>query len=245
LKRKYILAALAIGLLGSISAKAQTIIFADNFSNYLENQCWTDGIQFGPWYVQWSGFGCVGVVTDTSGVTWLNEQPEAATNGTVGHSALTVGPSPGAVSSYTFQVSIKTLQQINKTKKDWQVGWALWSFTDQNHFYNVILKPDGWELDKEYLSSTGTQKQCYLATDSDYKFPIGVRYDLSITDTIVGNNTKAITVKVSGPTIPTPISLVTYTDSGACGVAPYMTGAIALYDESASVEFTNVELSNP
>ena len=233
--------ALAIGLLASTSARSQT--FLDNFSSYPNKICWTDGSKFGPWTVAWSGFGCVEAVTDSSGGTWLNETPKASKSR--GRSALTFGPSPGAVTSYTYLVSIKTLAQIDSNPKPWQVGWALWSYTDQNHFYDVVLKPNGWELDKEYLNSTGTQSQCFLASGTNYEFPIGVRYDLQIHDAIVGVATKTITVEVSGPTIPTPITLVTYTDAGACGVSPYMSGSIALYDEAASVDFTNVRLSSP
>jgi hypothetical protein len=74
--------------------------------------------------------------------------------------------------SYTFQVRMKTIAQLNKSPKDWQVAWALWSYSNPNSFYNVLLKPTGWELDKEYANSAGAQSQCFLATGSNYKFPI-------------------------------------------------------------------------
>jgi hypothetical protein len=233
--------ALAFGLLTSASAQSQT--FFDDFSTYTKNVCWTDGTTFGPWTVAWSGFGCAEAVVDSTGQSWLNEKP-AASSGS-GRSVLVYGPTLGNVASYTYRVSIKTLAQIDRKPENWQVGWALWSYSNPNSFYNVVLKPQGWELDKEYATSTGTQGQCFLASSTNYKFPIGVRYDLEIHDAIVGVATKIITVKVSGGSLPGQITLVTYTDSGACGVSPYMSGSVALYDEAASVDFTNVQLTTP
>jgi hypothetical protein len=226
--------ALAIGLLASASARSQT--FFDDFSTYPRNVCWTDGSKFGPWTVAWSGFGCVEAVADAT-VSWLNERPKASSGS--GRSALTVGPSLGAVTSYTYQLSIKTLAQINSNPKPWQVGWALWSYSNPNSFYNVVLKPNGWELDKEYATRTGAQGQCFLASGTNYKFPIGVRYDLQINDAIVGVATKTLTVRVSSGSLPGQITLVTYTDAGACGVAPYMSGNIALYDDDAEPSALN------
>jgi hypothetical protein len=249
-KASLLLAAIAMLKLLAGTGWADTVLFWDSFGGYQENKCWTDGQFFGPWTVAWSGFGCVEAITDSSGTTWLNETPKAATSGSTGHSALTIGPSPGPVTSYTLQVSLKTIAQLDKIQKSWQVGWVLWSYTNPNSFYNIILKPNGWELDKEYTTSTGAQGQCYLATGSQPKFPIGVRYDLQITDTIVGAATKTITVKVSGGSLPGQVTVVTYTDAGACGVAPYGVapdppGNIALYDEAASVDFTNVQITTP
>jgi hypothetical protein len=221
---------------------AQTVLFSENFNGYQQNTCWTDGTMFGPWMVAWAGFGCVEAIADVTG-TWLNLAPKASSG--PGRSALVVGPSPGPVTSYTYSLRIKTLAQINKSPKPWQVGWAVWSYSNPNSFYNVVLKPNGWELDKEYTTSTGAQGQCFLASGTNYKFPIGVRYDLEITDTVVGVATKNIMVKVSGGSLPGQITLVSYTDAGACNVSPYMSGSIALYDEAASVDFTNVQVSTP
>jgi len=122
--------ALAIGLPASTSAKSQTIVFFDNFSSYPDGVCWTDNSAFGPWFVAWSGFGCVEAFTDESRGTWLNEEP-AASNGS-GRSALTVSPSPRAVTSYTFDLSIKTLARPDKNPKPWHIGWNLWSYSGVN-----------------------------------------------------------------------------------------------------------------
>jgi hypothetical protein len=240
-KTSLLLVAIAILKLLTGTGWAQTVLFVDNFSGYQQNHCWTDGQFFGPWTVAWSGFGCVEAITDSSETPWLNETPKASSG--PGRSALTIGPSPGPVTLYTFQVSIKTIAQLDKSPKPWQVGWALWSYSNPNSFYNVVLKPNGWELDKEYTTSTGAQGQCFLASGTNYKFPIGVRYDLQITDAVVGVATKSITVKVSFGSPPGQITLGTYTDAGACGVPPYMSGNIALYTEAASADFTNVQIT--
>jgi hypothetical protein len=170
--RKHILgSALAIGLPASASTQSQTMVFFDNFSSYPAGVCWTDNSTLGPRFVAWSGFGCVVAFTDASGGTWLNEEP-AASSGS-GRSALTVGPSPGAVTSDTFEVSIKTLARLDKNRKPWPVDWAPWSYCNQSSFYNVVVKTNGWELDKEYATSTETQGQCFLAAGTDCKFRSG------------------------------------------------------------------------
>jgi hypothetical protein len=141
--------------------------------------------------------------------------------------------------SYTYNVKLKTVSQILKNPRDWQVAWFIWNYSNPNSFYTIVLKTSGWELDKEYAVN-GTQTACFLASGSKDKFPIGVTYNVQVTDSNAGGS-----VTVNGGAYSTPKTLATVTDTGACGGPPYLSGNIALYTEAASANFTDVEVTTP
>jgi hypothetical protein len=243
-KISLLLAVAAILKLLSASSLAQTVLFSDSFSSSsYPKTCVTDGATFGPWTVVWAGLGCVATISDSTG-TWLNETPGSPTG--QARSAITIGPNPTTISpadSYTYNVSLKTVSQLQRNPKPYQVGWFIWSYSNPNSFYTIVLKTNGWELDKEYAVN-GTQTACFLATGSKDKFPIGVTYQLQVTDSNA-NGTHTMSVTVSGGSYATPKTLATVTDTGTCGGPPYRSGNIALYTEAASADFTDVQISSP
>jgi hypothetical protein len=135
------------------------------------------------------------------------------------------------------------VSQLSKNPKNWNVAWFVWDYSDPNNFYAIVLKTTGWELDKEYALN-GTQTACFMATGSKDKFPIGVTYNLQVTDSSV-NAVHTMSVTVSGGSYTTPKVLATVTDTGACGGPPYASGNIALYTEAASADFSNVQITTP
>lgn len=243
-KISLLLAAAAILKLLSASSLAQTVLFSDSFStSSYPRTCVTDGATFGAWTVVWAGLGCVAAISDSTG-TWLNETPGSPTG--QARSALTIGPNPTTISpadSFTYNVSLRTISQLQKNPRGYQVAWFIWNYSNPDSFYTIVLKTTGWELDKEY-SASGTQTACFLATGSKDKFPIGVTYNLKVTDSNAGG-VHTISVTVSGGSYTTPKALATVTDTGACGEPPYPSGNIALYTEAASADFTGVQISSP
>ena len=126
--------------------------FTDNFSSYTRNVCFADGTNFGPWTSAFSGFGCVQV--DSNGTqSWLNEAPEVSTSSSETHSSLVLGPSFS--NALTFSVSLNTVAQLRQGSppNPWEVAWVFWHYTDNDHFYYFIPKPNGWELGKKDLGS--------------------------------------------------------------------------------------------
>ena len=109
---------------GCLAQTAESVLFSESFTGYPQNACWTDGSTFGPWTVAWSGYGCVGVTSDSTG-TWLNETP--ANNTGQARSALTIGPNPWSQwpgnNSFTYRVNLKTVSQLSKNPKNWNVAW--------------------------------------------------------------------------------------------------------------------------
>jgi len=154
-------------------------------------------------------------------------QPKAATSAGDTHAPLVLGPNiPGDVD---FTVRMKTDAQLRKNSapNPWEVGWVLWDYADDTHFYSLVLKPNGWELGKQDPAYKGAQR--FLATGSTPAFPIGKWYTVRITRT--GN---VLNAYVDGSL------LTTFTDTER----PYSSGRIALYNEDAITRFDDVIIGN-
>ena len=54
----------------------------------------------------------------------------------------------------------------------------LWRYTDNEHFYSFIVKPDGWELAKQDATYPG--KQRFLAYSYARSFPTGAAYRVRV-----------------------------------------------------------------
>jgi hypothetical protein len=93
----------------------------------------------------------------------------------------------------------------------------LWRYTDNEHFYSFIVKPDGWELAKQDATYPG--KQRFLAYSYARSFPVGRTYGIRIRHV-----RDEVTVWVDGQKI------VSFTDRERS----YRRGSIALYAEDAT-----------
>lgn len=124
-----------------------------------------------------------------------------------------------------FHAKASTRQQLrqNSDPNPWEVAWILWSYQDNNHFYALVLKPNGWEISKQNTAYPGAQQ--FLASGSEVSFPVGSVHsvDLEIDTSVAGAMT--VTVTIDGT------ELVTVTDKDN----PYVSGAVAAYTEDAAV----------
>lgn len=215
-----------IGLLALSIASAQSTAFTDNFSSYAKNSCFADVTSFGPWTNVFSGYGCIQV--GSSGTqSWLDEAPTASLSTSETHASLATGPSFSLPLTYT--VSVKTVAQLRQgsAPNPWEVGWVLWNYSDNSHFYYFIPKPTGWELGKEDPAFPGAQR--FLASGTSPTFPIGSWHNIQITQ----NAQNTMTVSANGQAI------TTFTDTQT----PYTSGKIALYNEDSHVQFTNIAVN--
>ena len=192
-------------------------IFFDDFSSY-NYDCLDGGDSFGEWDVIYAGYGCVSLDGE------LVEEPMRSTAEDETHAAMVVGPE---FSDLIYEVDVFTDEHLRQENPNpWEVGWIVWHYIDDEHFYYFIPKPNGWELGKEDPAYPGSQR--FLATGSDVLFPIGRWYDVKIEHR--GN---MINVSVDGQL------LVEFTDEES----PYYSGRIGLYDEDALVYFDDVRVS--
>lgn len=209
---------------GALTARAQTY-FSDDFDTYATGD-WTQGSSYGSYTLQFNGYGNGGIEADVTrpGYNALFEEPEVSTSSDVSHSCLITRN--GTMNNLDVTAWVDNLQQLrqNSPPNPWEVGWILWHYTDNTHFYSFALQTNGWVLAKEDPSYPGNQD--FLASGSTPAATIGTPYYVEVIQSTGG----AITVKVNGSTV------VNYTDS----MCPYTSGLYGLYCEDSYVHYYGI-----
>lgn len=182
----------------------------------------TDGTYYGPWHNIFSGGGTQKIIQGLTSKV-LQQSPQVATSSGVTHASLMT--SIASFGDLTYQVDVNTRQQLRtgSTPNAWEMGWVTWHYTDNTHFYNLVLKTNGWELDKEDPNYPGAQR--FLTSGGSPTFAVGTSYTVKVQQ--VSN---VITIWVNGNL------LTTFTDNET----PYLSGSIALYNEDAKVDWDNI-----
>ena len=162
-------------------------------------------------------------------------KPKASTSPGETHAAMIV--SEQEFDDVQFSGDFTTMRQLREGSppNNWESAWAIFNHTDDDHFYYVAFKPNGWELGKvdprygSYDPDTGVTigdgGQRFLATGTLPDFDVGSEHRFNIR---VNDNT--ITVRVDGEI------LTTFTDTER----PYMSGSVGFYTEDARVAFDNI-----
>ena len=138
-----------------------------------------------------------------------------------------------AGTTQTITATVRTVAQL-RTGSDpnpWEVAWLLWNYTDDQHFYALALKPNGWEISKEDPAYPGAQR--FLASGDVPTYPIGAAFDVTVTMTTAGDAV-TMTVSVGGA------ELATVTDKES----PYPSGAVAAYTEDATITVGPVSMTS-
>jgi hypothetical protein len=188
--------------------------WVESWSEFQEAQ-WQERSQYGNWYTQYAGFGTISIVGMPGSA--LEVYPEPSREPSVTHAGLVT--TTQSLNNLLLSASMTTVRQLRTPNPNpWEVGWILWHYQDDHHFYYLILKPNGWELGKKVPDSAD---QRFLLAGPTPTFPVGVH-----------------TVKVLqiGPTIQVVGDgqlLGTFVDRDN----PYLTGSVGLYTEDAQVRF--------
>ena len=217
----------AAGLIALSAAVGAAVTFTETFSGMPTGSCLADGTVLGSWSFVYDGFGCNRFQAARSNVT-LAQRPMASTTLDETHGSLVLGP--WASGDIELQVSTQTTEQLRtgSAPHPWEVGWVLWHFTDNVHFYYFIAKPNGWELGKADPAYPGAQR--FLSTGPSPAFPVGAWYRVRVVQ-----NSATIQVFVNDQLV------TTFTDNEQ----PYAYGQIGLYTEDAAVQFDDVMLGTP
>ena len=195
--------------------------FSDTFEGLTAGMSWLDSGVYGNWVDVFNGYGTAGI--ETSGDLVLAQAPKAATQAGETHAALAVTAQNFSDVDLTLQLRTVSQLRTGSAPNPWEVAWALWNYTDNTHFYYVVLKPGGFEIGKEDPAYPGAQR--FLVTSGAMQFPVGRWYTVHIKQ--VAN---AFTVSVDG------VQIAQFTDNER----PYTAGAVGLYSEDAYVHFNNV-----
>lgn len=185
-------------------------------------QTWRDGEEHGRWAVEFTGYGKASGHDDE-----VLLEPRSAPSEDVTHGGLV--RTVEAYQDADFEITVRTEAQVRDGEPNvWEVGWVLWNYNDNDRFYAVALKPNGWEISKQDPAYPG--KQRFIASGDDRTFPVGQDYRVR-----VEQDWPRMTVSVDGQ------ELATVTDDER----PYRGGSIGLYTEDARVRFTDLAILGP
>lgn len=209
------------GVVVGVLAVALVLAAVAAMNNLWRVQPWADGSTHGRWQVMYTGYGTV-----KGNDEQVLLEPHAAEAANVTHGALV--HTADTFQDADFAVTVRTEEQLrqNDEPNTWEVGWVQWNLRDNDHFYAVALKPNGWEISKQDPAYPGAQR--FIASGTERTFPVGKDYRVEITQ-----DWPRMTVTVNGE------ELATVTDEES----PYRGGAIGLYTEDAKVLFHEFEVT--
>ncbi|MDU0348526.1 hypothetical protein [Actinomyces sp. MRS3W] len=174
------------------------------------------------WATVFDGYGsatCVGSTVTLS--------PAPATDASQTHAGLatsrTVTIPEGDTTVISATVTTRSQLRTGDAPNPWEVAWLLWSFQDPDHFYALVLKPNGWEVSKQDPDSAGAQQ--FLASGTEPTFAVGTAHNVTLTVSTIGEQ-MTVDIAVDGE------PLVSVTDTAE----PYLQGAVAAYCEDAVVD---------
>lgn len=206
------------------AATAGSLLFSESFAQ-LPSGRWVDGARYGAWESVYDGYGTTRVQGGDAPA--LSQRPKTATSSDVTHGALAV-----TVQEYgdiDLTVRQRTVGQLRSPEPNaWEVPWALWAYADDEHFYYLVLKPNGWELGKEDPAYPGAQR--FLATGASPTFSLGGWHTVRVRQ--IGT-----TIEAWGD----GQLLTRFVDQER----PYRTGHVGLYTEDAHVEHADLVVQRP
>ena len=126
-----------------------------------------------------------------------------------------------------IRTTMTTVEQLREdgSPNAWEVGWLLWNYSDNNHFYALALKPNGWEVSKQDPAYPGGQR--FLASGKTPTFPLGSKHTVTVTPI---DDEAGFLVSANGK------DLAKVVDKER----PYKKGRVALYTEDAAVTFSDI-----
>lgn len=181
---------------------------------------WEEGKTYGQWRLVYDGYGAV-----TGDDRKVIMQPASATSMDRTHACLVV-TERATSGDVDFSVTVRTEEHVRDDEPNpWEVGWVLWNYQDDEHFYALALKPNGWELSKQDPAYPGNQR--FLLTGSVPEFPLHEDHRVRIVqegDAIAAYANDRL--------------LGRFTDRES----PYVHGRIGLYTEDARVRFSDLDV---
>lgn len=201
------LVALLIGVGATVSNPSPTL------------EAWKEGEERGRFRAVYDGHGSV-----SGNDNEILLEPKSADDLSMTHGGLVV--TTQTWNRVDFDVVVTTEAQVRRDPANpWEVGWVLWNYTDDDHFYAVALKPNGWEVSKQDPAYPG--KQRFLVTGDQPRFPIGESQRVSVTQ-----SGAEMVISVGGRVLARVVD----------EEAPYRNGSIGFYTEDARVRFTDLSV---
>jgi hypothetical protein len=218
-------------------------IFYDNFEGGIYRL--TDG-QISPngkWKAIYTGYGSMGVASSTNPTTstknnYFFEEPKTSVyhNQTRGSLVTTTK----AFSDFKMTLKMKTVKQIreNSPPNPWETGWVFWHYMDRFHYYALVLKTDGFQIEKKD-NNVRCDCEIYLVDVSHPKVKLGQWQTVTLRVTNSASGTPHIKVWVNG------VKAADFVDNKIRqpNSPELASGDVGLYNEDALVNFDNVNIN--
>lgn len=185
----------------------------------------TEGGGTGNWSVVFTGYGSV-TATGSGSRLALRLRPAASARADETHAALVVSNSSYTTARLKTRVTLNEQLRTGTEPNPWETGWLVTRYTDNDHFYYLALKTNGWELGKRDPAYPGGQR--FLVTGDSPRAAVG---DPQTAQLSAKGNT--LTVKIDGSTV------ATFTD----GQRPYQSGRVGMYTEDADATFDRISVT--
>lgn len=201
--------------------------FRDDFSGHRPGDVWAEGSTHGVWDVRFNGYGSVRVIcVGARGSLALQLRPAPA--GAPEETHATLVTTREQYRDGVLTMDARTTRQLrgNGAPNPWEVAWVVFRYVDDEHFYYLALKTNGWELGKRDPAYPGGQR--FLGTGSVPQSPAGQWSRVSII-----MQAELLSVQIDG------IRVVTTADLER----PLLTGAIGMYTEDAEVQFDDISFT--
>lgn len=228
----------------SLEKKISTTVqngFYDNFqaNTYLLTEGQTS--PNGKWKSIYSGYGWMGTVNDdsTSGSAnnYFFEQPKTSTRYNETNASLVT--TKQAFSDFQMTVDMKTVRQLrqNSPPAPWETAWIFWHYTDRFHYYGLVLKTDGFQIEKKD-NNVKCDCEIYLVDVSHPKVKFDQWQTVTIRVVNSASGTPHITVWVDG------LLATDFVDNSIHqpNSSKLEAGVMGLYNEDSFVNFDNVSV---
>ena len=211
------MAAVALAAVLACAASGALVVRSDILGSHSAHRQWLPVFN-GYGAISMTGSGAQQVITLSPGRT----RTQAAT-----HAALVI--SARRYRDFVASVRVQTERQLRQgaagKPHPWEVGWVVWHYTSDRHFYALTLEPTGWVLSKQDPAYRGGER--FLASGSTPAFRVGVMHTVRIVQ--IG---KLITVSGDGH------MLAQFTDTQR----PGLSGTFGLYSEDSDARFSHIQL---
>jgi len=217
--------------------------FYDNFQGSIYRL--TDGQTSpnGKWEGVYSGDGSMGVARDntTSRVAnnYFFEQPKTSTRYNDTHASLVT--TTKAFSDFRMTLDMKTVRQLrqNSPPAPWETAWIFWHYTDKFHYYGLVLKTTGFQIEKKDNNVKCDGCEIYLVDVSNPKVKLNQWQTITLRVTGSATNKPHIKVWVDGDKAADFVDKIIHQPN-----SPQMSGGyIGLYNEDSLVSFNNVKIN--
>ena len=142
------------------------------------------------------------------------------TSKSLGETHASLAISTKAFTNFQMTLNMRTLAQLrqNSPPNPWETAWIFWHYTDNFHYYALVLKTNGFQIEKKDKVELGHWQT------------VTIRHEGSST------GTPHIKVWVDG------VKAADFGDNKINNSYKMSSGYIGLYNEDAMVNFDNVNI---